>query len=86
MKERTATIAKAILEALDRMDRVQSSEPILFASVKLMVQPEPVLSEFSEALKQCDARKWIIGVRSTLVETQVKWSISDQGRAALQEI
>lgn len=86
MKEKTAEIAKAILTVLDRMDRTQSTEVILHAGVKLLVNPPPVLAEFDQALKECEAQRWIIGVRSKFVESQVKWSISDQGRAALSEM
>lgn len=86
MKQRTAEIAKAILQTLDQMDRTLCTEVILHTSVKLLVNPPPLLAEFDQALKECDARKWVIGVRSTLVTSQVKWSISEQGQAALAEM
>jgi hypothetical protein len=83
MKQRDQKIVKAILEALDLVDG-QLTETILHAEVNLRVTPNALLAEFENALKYCDTKKWVIGVRPEF--GPAKWMISSLGRAQKAEL
>lgn len=89
MNEREATIAKAILGFLDRLDGGQAIETIIHASVQTDLrnhgEPAPSLREMQAALLICDQRGWITGVAARVTK-QMKWSLSDEGKAALLEM
>lgn len=88
MNERELLIAKAILTFLNRLDGAQAVETIIHASVQTEFrnngEAAPSLKEFSPVIDQCDKRGWITGIAARITK-QMKWSISDQGRAALTE-
>jgi hypothetical protein len=83
MKQRDQKIVRAVLESLDLIDG-QLTETILHAEVNLRVTPNALLSEFENALKYCDFKKWVIGVRPEF--GPAKWLISDLGRAKKAEL
>jgi len=76
-------IIKAILGALDNMDGEECREPILFASLEEAVPPPLRVSEFDAALRQCEVRRWILGLRPKL--GSVKWTLTDKGKAVYLE-
>lgn len=86
MNDREQQILKLILEALDRLDGGQMTEPMLHAEINLRIRPNATVAEFEKALKNADMNKWITGVRARLSTTTVKWSLRDEGRAALAEM
>lgn len=89
LSERQSEIILAILICLDRVAPTQLVEAIIHADVQTQLRNRaknsPSLSEFNPALVICDQRGWIIGIESG-VRGRMKWSISDQGRAALIEL
>jgi hypothetical protein len=89
MNEREAAIVKAILTFLNRLDGGQAVETIIHASAQTEFrnrgEAAPSFKEMSEALKTCDQRGWVTGVAAKITK-QMKWSLSDEGRAALLEI
>jgi hypothetical protein len=76
-------IIEAILGALDNMDGEQCREPILFASLEKLVPPPLRVSEFEAALRHCEVRRWILGLRPEL--GSVKWKLTDKGKAVYLE-
>jgi len=76
-------IIEAILGALDNMDDEPCREPILFAGLEKLVPPPLRVSEFEAALRQCEVRRWVLGLRPEL--GSVKWSLTDKGKAVLLE-
>ena len=89
MNPRTLRIAKAILTTLDRVSPAQLVETIIHADAQTQLrnagETAPSLSEFNVALVTADQRGWITGV-SARVTGQMKWSLSDAGKAALLEM
>lgn len=85
MRAKTREVLTAILQVLDRMDGQQSTEIILHAGVKLLTNPPATLQEFDDAMKLAEGKRLIRSVRSEFSE-QLKWSITDLGRAALAEL
>jgi hypothetical protein len=89
MNERELSILKALLTFLDGLQGGQVVEPIMHASVQTSLRNQgemaPSLAEFNRAVLDCDRRGWIIGVPSRVTK-QMKWSLSDEGRAALVEL
>jgi hypothetical protein len=87
MTERQQQIATAILRFLDRLDGAQAAETVIHASAQTTLrnagEPAPSLAEFQDALLVCDQRGWVTGIVSRLTK-QMKWSLSDLGRAALR--
>jgi len=76
-------IIEAILGALDRMDGELCREPILFAGLEKAVPPPLRVSEFEAALRQCEVRHWVLGLRPEL--GSVQWKLTDKGKAILVE-
>ncbi len=85
MSIRERELLKALLDTLDQLDGTPVTEPILHASLMAKFQPPPTLAEFERALRHSDTAGWLIGLPSK-VTGQTKWTISDKGRAALQEL
>jgi len=89
MTARETTITKAILTLLNRLDGAQAIELIIHASVQTDMRNQgdtaASLREFEGALRNCDQNGWVIGVAAKVTK-QMKWSISDAGRAALMEL
>lgn len=75
---RTQEISRAVLEQLSRWDD-PADEAVLHASIEPRVQPVPMFSEFRDALKFCEERGWITGVRNEL--RGPRWALTDKGRA-----
>lgn len=85
MTEREQLILRAILLALkDAGAGRQMTDPVLHATAALKV-PNLILDEFEEQLRRAETERWIHGIRSQ-VTGNVKWSLSDAGRAALKEL
>ena len=82
-ESREDKIRKAILNALDGMDKDTSAEGILFAAVELLVSPRCLVGEFTAELRYCEQREWIIGYYPPL--GQVQWTLTNHGRTALAE-
>lgn len=88
MSEREQLIIKAILQCLDRISG-QAVETIIHASASTALrnigEPAPSLREFQASLLICDTRGWVTGVQGKITR-QMKWSLSDEGKAALMEL
>ena len=82
-ESREDKIRKAILQALEGMDKDTSAEGILFAAVELLVSPRCLVSEFTAQLKHCEQREWIIVLYPPL--GLVEWTLTNCGRTALAE-
>ncbi len=89
MSERQQRIVTAILRFLDKLDGIQAVEPLIHAAAQTWLrnagEPAPALAEFNDALRLCNQRGWVTGVAAR-VTNQMKWSLSDEGRAALAEL
>jgi hypothetical protein len=89
MNEREQRITKAVLGFLDQLDGGQAVESLMHAESQTALrnagQPGPSLAEFDQVLRHCDREGWIIGVPAK-VTRQMKWCLSDAGRAALTEL
>ncbi len=89
MNERDQQIVKGILGFLDKLRGGQSIETIIHAHVQQQMrfagEPPASLAEFQGCLVLCDQRGYILGV-SAKVTQQMKWSLSDEGKAALIEL
>ncbi len=84
MNDRDDRIVMAILAALKTLDGYLVPEPVLHAEVNLRVVPNALLSEFGEALRTAESRRWIGAVRPKLGPT--KWGLRDEGAAAYLEL
>lgn len=88
MKERDVQICKAILTALNRVDG-QLAEPIIHADVREQFKErgaaQPSVEEFALNLIFCNDRRWIVGVAGK-ISGRMKWSLRDEGKAALLEM
>jgi hypothetical protein len=89
MSDRDQQIIKAILSFLDKLDGGQAVEVMIHASAQTDLrnrgEAAPSLREFEASLLICDQRGWATGLRSR-VTRQMKWSLSDEGKAALLEM
>jgi len=82
--DREQLIITTLLRCLDRLEGGPALETILHAAVNLNLKPPALLSEFEWALRVCESRRWIQGLRTRL--GNVKWSLTDAGKAALYEL
>jgi len=82
-ESREDKIRKAILQALDGMEKDRSAEGILFAAVELLVSPRCLVGEFTAELRYCEQHEWIIGRYPPL--GLVVWTLTNYGRTALAE-
>lgn len=85
MNDRQLKIVTAILTVLGRLDGGLLGEPLLHAESNLQIHPSASLAEFNDAVKEADAKGWLIGVYSRTTSKKL-WSISDQGEAARLEL
>ena len=84
MNEREEMIVLAVLKSLKTLEGYSVPEAVLHAEVNLRVIPNARLSEFDQALKLAETKRWILSVRSKL--GAVKWSLTDEGMAAYLEL
>jgi len=82
--DREQLIITTLLRCLDRLEGGPALETILHAAVNLNLKPAALLSEFESALRACESRRWIAGLRTKL--GNVKWSLTDAGKAVLLEL
>ena len=86
MNERELVIIKAILTFLDRLNGGQAVEALIHASAQTALRNQgetaPSLTELQECLVICDQQGWVMGVASRDTK-RMKWSLVDEGRAAL---
>jgi hypothetical protein len=89
MSERELLIIKAILTFLDWLDGGQAVEPLIHAAAQTALRNQgesaPSLAELRACVVTCDQRGWVTGVAAK-VTRQMKWSLSDEGKAALLEL
>ena len=69
MNDREDRIVMAILAALKTLDGYLVPEPVLHAEVNLRVVPNALLSEFGEALRIAESRRWIGAVRGGVLDS-----------------
>lgn len=84
MTRRQRTITTAILDVLYALDGGQLLETILHAEVNLRLSPTATFGEFEDALRHCDAARWLTGVQSRFGGRL--WNLSDAGQAARLEM
>jgi hypothetical protein len=87
MTTRETKIIKAVLEYLHALDYGQAAELHVHANAfgEEFGEPKPSVAELAAALAQCDARRWIVGVKPRFAN-KLKWNISDAGEAARLEL
>lgn len=78
------TINPQLLVLLRRAGQFLTPEPTLRVDLKLAVSPTPSGTDISEAIDQCERKGWIISVRDDMTG-ELKWRITDAGRASLAE-
>jgi hypothetical protein len=59
-------------------------EPALRVQLRIALSPAPTGTEISDALNQCESKGWILSMRDEM-STELKWRITDSGRAVLAE-
>jgi len=83
MTAREIKIAKSILQVLHDLDGGQAREVSLHGEAYVLCQCSR--TEFEAVLHLCDVNGWLTGVQAKLGQGK-KWSINDQGEAALLEM
>ncbi|MHB1309324.1 MAG: hypothetical protein ACYDC1_25065 [Limisphaerales bacterium] len=85
MNERNQLLTRFLLEFLGRLDGGQAVEPVIHAQLNLkMGAPRPTMAEVDGVLRDCEARRWIVGVRGPLGDP--RWSLTPAGEAALSSL
>lgn len=84
MQQRKFKIVRAVLDVLENLDGGQMNEVTLHAEVNLHVTPTATMAEFEDALRHCDANRWVTGVTGRFGGK--KWNLSDAGAAARLEM
>lgn len=84
MTARQITILRHGLKFLDQLDGGMVLETILRAGVPILIQPRVLESELDEFIRRAEREKLIVGVRTRFGE--IKWKLSDAGKAALLEL
>lgn len=78
------TLIPQLLLLLRRAGNLLTPEPTLRVDLRLAVSPAPSGTEISEAIDKCERQGWIISVRDDMTD-ELKWRITDAGRASLAE-
>lgn len=78
------TIIPQLLLILRRAGTLMTPEPTLRVDLRLVVSPAPSGTEISEAIDKCERNGWVISVRDDMTG-ELKWRITDAGRALLAE-
>jgi hypothetical protein len=76
------TVKAQILNALDRCNGLLMPEPTLLNDIRLLTVPAPTATEFYSALRELEAARLVVSVRSELMGA-IKWRLTDAGKAAL---
>lgn len=84
MTNRQKNLLRLGLKFLDQLDGGMVLETILRAGVSSLARPRALESELDEFISRAESEKWILGVRTRFGE--VKWKLSDAGKAALLEL
>lgn len=74
-----------ILRALEQVAPLGLMEHTLKTQVQILVNPTPLASEIASALSYLESNRFVIAIRGEL-ESGVKWSVTDTGRAKLAEL
>lgn len=83
-EKREQLISLEILKILDECGNYLLPEHTLFIQLNIDIKPPALMSELSHALKTLEALKLITGRRPDIAG-DIKWKITDLGRAQLQE-
>jgi hypothetical protein len=75
---RTQEIATKILDVLSGWE-APADEAVIHAQVNSRINPEALLSEFSDAISFCETNRFVTGIRNPILGT--RWAITDKGRA-----
>lgn len=75
---RKQQIAREIVERLSEWD-APAAEAVVFASVGLRFPGGLLVSEFDEAMKYLEEKRYVAGVRDDLAG--VLWTLTNKGRA-----
>ncbi len=87
MTTRETKIIRAVLDYLHALDYGQAGELEIhaYAFGEDFGEPKPSVAELAAALAQCDANRWIVGVKPRFAKG-LKWNIADAGEAARLEL
>lgn len=78
------TLIPQLLQLLRQAGTLFTPEPTLRMDLRLAVSPAPSGNDISEAIDTCKRNGWVIGLRDEMT-SQLKWRITDTGRAVLDE-